>query len=92
MASHNYYDWQLSTLMLAYDVVEPLSRLDNEKLSARQDACEQELHEIAHAVIPQDYRNNPQKEFPPEIVQRLTVATLTRAAVIIGLLDNKPGS
>jgi hypothetical protein len=86
MASHSYYDWQLSTLMLAYDVVEPISRHDVEALARRQQSCEEELHAIAHAVIPDDYRANPQRDFPPEIVQRMTVATITRAAVIVGLV------
>lgn len=90
MASHSYYEWQLSTLMLAYDVVEPIARDDEQALAQRQNACQQELHELAMAVIPEDYRANPQMDFPPEVVVRLTVATLARASVIIGLLDEPP--
>ena len=35
-ATHSYYDWQVSTLMLAYDAVEPLGRYDESALAARQ--------------------------------------------------------
>ncbi|HEY0008114.1 MAG TPA: hypothetical protein VGB55_05280 [Tepidisphaeraceae bacterium] len=83
--SHSYYEWQVSTLMLAYDVIEPISRHDEKRLAERNNAVEQEIHEMAHRVIPQAYRDNPQMEFPPAIIVLLTKATLARAARIIGL-------
>jgi len=85
-ATHSYFDWQVSTLLLAYDAVDPISRHDEARLAQRQQAVEQELHEIAHASITEDYRQNPQKEFPPEIIIAMTRATLARAARIVGLL------
>jgi hypothetical protein len=85
-ATHSYYDWQVSTLLLAYDAVEPLRRDDVEALAARQQKVELELHDMAHAILPEDYRNNPQRDFPPEVVVAFTKATLRRAATIVGLL------
>ena len=85
-ATHSYYDWQVSTLLLAYDAVEPLGRDDEAGLARRQQAVEEELRRMAHDVLPRDYTQNPQREFPPEVVVLLTRATLRRAAVIAGLL------
>ena len=82
--SHSYYDWQLSTLMLAYDAVEPLSRHAAEAVQKRQQRCELEVREIALSVIPADYQRDPSKEFPPELVVAMTRATIRRAAEIVG--------
>ena len=87
--THSYYDWQVSTLLLAYDVTEPLARKDVESLGKRQQAVELELHEMAQRVLPREYFENPQAEFPPEIVMAMTKATLKRAAIITGLLPKE---
>lgn len=84
--THSYLDWQISTLMLAYDVLEPIPRTDTERLAAREQAVCREIHELAMSTIPRDYQDNPSEEFPPEIVVMLTRATLRRAAEIVGLL------
>ena len=83
--THSYYDWQVSTLMLAYDAVQPLARHDEAGLAKRQQEVEEELRRMVNAVLPDDYRRNPEREFPPEVVVMLTRATLTRAAEIVGL-------
>ena len=85
--THSYYDWQVSTLLLAYDAVDPISRDDVEALAKRQQEVEMELHKMAHEILPRDYLENPQRDFPPEVVIAMTRATLRRAAVITGLLD-----
>lgn len=84
--THSYYDWQVSTLLLAYDVAEPLARDDVERLGKRQQAVEMELHAMAHAVLPADYLANPERDFPPALVVEMTKATLRRAAAIVGLM------
>ena len=85
-ATHSYYDWQVSTLLLAYDVVDPIARDDVESLAKRQQQVELELHDMAHAVLPEDYLKNPERDFPPDLVIALTRATLRRAAAIAGLI------
>jgi hypothetical protein len=85
-ATHSYYDWQVSTLLLAYDAVDPIPRDDVESLARRQQSVEEELHQMVHAILPKDYLENPQQDFPPDIIIQLTRATLSRAARIIGLL------
>jgi hypothetical protein len=81
--THNYYDWQLSTLMLAYDVAEPIQRDDLARIEQRQRSVEMELHEMVHGVLPKEYLENPQRDFPPEMVTLLTKATIARAQEII---------
>lgn len=81
--SHSYFEWQLSTLMFAYDAVEPLRRDDDEGIAKREVAAREELYKMAHSVLPREYIENPQSDFPPEIVQMLTYATLRRAMAIV---------
>ena len=81
--THSYFDWQVSTLMLAYDVADPVARTDDKRHGERQRHVEQEIHELAHATIPETYKQNPSLDFPPAIVMMLTRATLKRANAII---------
>jgi len=81
--THSYYEWQLSTLMLAYDAATPLKRDDSDGHTRRQQACERELYDLVQAVLPKEYLENPQEDFPPEIVVELTKATIRRAETII---------
>jgi hypothetical protein len=85
--THSYFDWQVSTLMLAYDTVEPLTRDDAEQQARREEGVRQELYQLAHAVLPDDYLKNPSADFPPEIVMLLTRATVARAAQIMGMTE-----
>jgi hypothetical protein len=70
--------------MLAYDAVEPLPRDEEPALARRQQAVEEELHRMVLDVLPADYKQNPQRDFPPEIVVLITRATLRRAVQIVG--------
>ena len=85
--THSYLDWQISTLMLAHDVRQPLSRDDHDGQQKRQRQCESEARDIALSVIPPDFQNDPSKEFPPRLVMEMTKATLARAAVLAGIAD-----
>ena len=85
--THGYLDWQISTLMLARDVRQPLSRDDHEAQEKRQRQCELEARDIALSVIPADFQSDPSKEFPPRLVMEMTKATLARAAILAGIAD-----
>jgi hypothetical protein len=85
--THSYFDWQVSTLMLAYDTVEPLDREDEPAHVQREQAVHRELYELAHAILPEDYLKNPTADFPPEIVMLMTRATVARAAQIMGMTE-----
>jgi hypothetical protein len=81
--THSYYEWQLSTLMLAYDTVDPIDRDDTDAHAKRQQACEKELYDLVQAVLPKEYLENPKTDFPPDVVVELTKATIRRAATIV---------
>ncbi len=81
----SYYDWQMSTLMLAYDLVEPLPQGDDEAVEARRDQVAQELAEMVQDLVPAEYLEDPDKDFPPELMMKITRATLQRAADIAGI-------
>lgn len=87
--THSYFDWQVSTLMLAYDTVEPIDRDDVETQAKREERVRHELYQLAHAVLPEDYLKNPTDDFPPEIVMLLTRATVARAAQIMGMVEEQ---
>jgi len=82
--SHSYYDWQLSTLLLAYDAVDPIRRDDTTKAEQRQKSVEKELYDLVHATLPRSYLDSPHQDFPADVVVLLTKATLRRAAQIVG--------
>jgi hypothetical protein len=86
--THSYYDWQLSTLLLAHDTVHPLPRHDNNALAEREQAVQKELYQLVHQALPEWYKKNPSEEFPPEVVILLTRATLRRACEIVGFTVN----
>jgi hypothetical protein len=85
-STHSYFDWQVSTLMLAYDVIDPIARIDSARQTERQQQVEREIYELAQATIPPAYRQNPEMDFPPAVVMLLTRATLKRAAMIVGIV------
>lgn len=85
--THSYFDWQVSTLMLAYDTVEPIDRDDEPALAEREQKVMRELHQLVHALLPEDYLKNPAADFPPDMVMILTRATIARAAQIMGMTE-----
>jgi hypothetical protein len=82
--THVYFEWQCATLMYAYDVTEPLSRRDENAIAARKRTVEQEVYGIFLATVPEEVRNDPTRNLPPEAVMEMTRATLRRALVICG--------
>ena len=80
-----YYEWQVSTLMLAYDLAEPISPGDDEQVQQRRDAIEEEVGRMVRELLPQEYLDDPEKDFPPELMMQITRATLKRAADVAGL-------
>lgn len=85
--THSYFDWQVSTLMLAYDTVEPIDRDDEKAQADREQQVMRELHQLVHAILPEEYLKNPTEDFPPDMVMVLTRATIARAAQIMGMTE-----
>lgn len=81
----NYYEWQVSTLLLAYDLADPLPPKEEQRLEARREAVAEEVGALVRGLLPQEYLENPEKDFPPELMMQITRATLKRAAEIADL-------
>lgn len=80
-----YYEWQVTTLMLAYDLVDPIDPGDEQRVEQRRDAVAEEVGQLVRDLLPQEHLDDPEKDFPPELMMRITRATLQRAVAIAGL-------
>jgi len=80
-----YFEWQVTTLLLARDLAEPVGRGDAEAIEARRRAAEAEVSELTLAVVPDVYKNDPSLDWPPEVMMAITRATLKRAAELAQL-------
>lgn len=83
--THIYFEWQCATLMYAHDAIEPLHRLDEDAIARRRREVEEEVYQLFISTVPQSLRDDPTRDFPPEVVIDLTRATLRRAGQIAGL-------
>lgn len=83
--SNSYYDWQIQTLMLAHDLVDPISRDDSQTAEQRREQVEEELREMVMALLPESIKQNPQQDFPPELIMAITRATLAKACSIANI-------
>ena len=81
----NYYEWQVSTLMLAYDLSDPLPPGDEQQLEQRRQAVAEEVGRLVRDLLPQEYLDDPERDFPPELMMQITRATLKRAAEVARL-------
>jgi hypothetical protein len=81
-----YYEWQVTTLLLAYDLAEPIARGDEDTADHRRHQVEGEVSELTLNQLPQRYKDNPELDWPSEVMMAITRATLRRAAEIAGLM------
>lgn len=80
-----YFDWQVNTLMLAYDLAHPIERGDAQGAMARRGQVEREVSDLTLALIPDIYKNDASLEWPPSIMMAITRATLQKAAEVAGV-------
>jgi len=83
-----YFDWQVTTLMLAYDLRSPIERGDAQGAMARRGHVEQEVCDLTLPLIPDLYKNDASLEWPPAIMMSITRATLCKASEIAGITGN----
>ena len=73
-----YFDWQVTTLMLAYDLADPLPGDDDEAHRQRRTRVEEEVRRFSLEAIPQRYKDDPELDWPPDVMMALTRATFAR--------------
>ncbi len=78
-----YFEWQVTTLMLAYDLVDPIH--DEEAANGRRRRIELEVGELSRAALPKELLEDEHAAWDPSIMPGITRATLRRAAEIAGL-------
>lgn len=74
-----YFDWQVTTLMLAHDLMDPIARGDEDAAARRRQEVEGDVRQMVMAVLPDRYKQNPQLDWPREVMTAITRATLHRA-------------
>jgi len=82
-----YFDWQVNTLMLAYDLAAPLPGDDEDAHRQRRARVEEEVRQFSLDAIPQQYKDDPNLDWPPEVMMALTRATFARVRQITEALD-----
>jgi hypothetical protein len=73
-----YFDWQVTTLLLAYDLVDPIPGDAAKAIEERRTKTEQEVRELSLAVIPEKYKADPSLDWPPDVMMAITRATFKR--------------
>ena len=74
-----YFDWQVTTLMLARDLVDPIQSGNEQTAVARRAEIEQEVRSLVMDLLPPQYKANPELDWPPGMLKEFTKATLRRA-------------
>ena len=85
-----YFDWQVQTIMLARDVVDPIARGDDAAVDQRREEVKQAVGRFTMSVVPDAYRNDPTLQWPPSVIMEITKATLYEAARLAGMLAPPP--
>jgi hypothetical protein len=73
-----YFDWQVTTLLLAYDLMQPLADEAPKAIEQRRTETEQEVRDFTLAVVPKEYLDDPSLDWPCEVMMAITRATFDR--------------
>ena len=77
-----YFDWQVTTIMLARDLVDPLGD-DDQAAEQRRREVELEVSELVLKMIPDVYKNDPELAWPPEMLRNITRLTFDHVRDIL---------
>lgn len=79
-----YFDWQVTTLLLAYDLADPIPADAAKAIEGRRAKTEQEVRDLSLASIPEKYKADPSLDWPPDVMMAITKATFKRVNQITG--------
>ncbi len=80
-----YFDWQVTTLMLAHDLGDPLPASDEDAHQKRRFQVEEEVRTLTLGVLPEQFKHDATLAWPPELMMSITRETLKAANRIAGL-------
>lgn len=81
-----YFDWQVTTLMLARDISDPIAGNDEQAHHQRRHETEDLVREMTLGVLPEQYKHDAALAWPPELMMTITRETLRKAAKIAGVV------
>ncbi|MEM9345694.1 MAG: hypothetical protein AAGB26_03650 [Planctomycetota bacterium] len=80
-----YFDWQVTTLMLAHDLSDPIASGSDEAHQQRRQQVEEEVRTLTLGVLPEQFKHDATLAWPPELMMAITRETLKYAARLAGL-------
>ncbi|MGB0766795.1 MAG: hypothetical protein ACPGYV_03695 [Phycisphaeraceae bacterium] len=80
-----YFDWQVTTLMLARDLAEPLPAGDEDAHHQRRYEVEEQVRTLTLGILPEQFKHDANLAWPPELMMSITRETLKTASKIAGL-------
>lgn len=80
-----YFDWQVTTLMLARDLADPIPGDNEQAHHDRRHEVEEQVRVLTLGVVPEQYKHDASLGWPPEIMMQITRETLKHAAKIAGV-------
>jgi len=80
-----YFDWQVTTLMLARDLADPIPGDDEQAHHDRRHEVEDQVRVLTLGVVPEHFKHDASLAWPPQVMMQITRATLKEAAKIAGL-------
>lgn len=82
-----YFEWQVTTFMLAYDLNDPIipGPDEEEQANRRRRAVEIEVSDMVKAILPRELLEDETAQWTRDTMTTITRATLKRAAEIAGL-------
>lgn len=87
-AMQGYFDWQVTTLMLAYDLSDPIAASAGQALGERRRrSVEEEVRRITLDLVPDLYKQDPSLDWPPELMMAITRTTIRRAAEVAQVIS-----
>ncbi|MEM6550882.1 MAG: hypothetical protein AAF750_01910 [Planctomycetota bacterium] len=76
----SYYEWQVTTVMLARDLVEPLPEgADEDAAMNRRMQVEREVSTMTMQLVPPELQKNPNLDWPAELMRAISAATIRYA-------------
>ena len=80
-----YFDWQVTTLMLAHELSNPIQPGDEDAHHQRRHQVEGEVRTLTLGVLPEQYKHDASLQWTPELMMSITRETLKTANRIAGL-------
>lgn len=86
-----YFDWQVTTLMLSLDLVDPLpADVAERDVAKRRGEIEAEVRAFTLELVPEDLKQDPSRAWPPELLRAITRETIRRAEAICARAGEDP--